>query len=117
MSGSLKTYRSGLWAEYWAALYLVLKGVRPLKFRFKTPVGEIDIIGKTGRYVVFVEVKKRMTLDDAAYAISAENASRVRRAAQWWLQKNAPLADKYDIRFDAVVIAGYARIKHIKNAF
>jgi putative endonuclease len=85
--------------------------------RFKTPVGEIDLVARRGRVVAFVEVKARKTGDDALYAISPENAGRVRRAAEWWLKSHAGFADKCDIRFDVVTYAPYASIRHISNAF
>lgn len=111
------TYKAGLMAELVASIWIMLKGYRILSRRFKTPVGEIDLIAKRGKTIVFIEVKKRADVGDALAAISPENASRVRRAAQWWLKGNARIADKCDIRFDAVALANYARPQHIPNAF
>ncbi|MBU6234825.1 MAG: YraN family protein [Alphaproteobacteria bacterium] len=115
--GSLQTYKDGQAAEVKAMLYLLLKGYWPLARRFKTPVGEIDIITRRGRTLVFVEVKKRANHDTAAASIGPENAARVRRAAEWWLKSHTAVADKCDIRFDAVTVADYCHIKHIPNAF
>lgn len=115
--GSLKTHEDGLFAETLAAWFLRLRGYRIADRRFKTPVGEIDIVARRGRGVVFVEVKKRGVMDDALSCISPDNASRVRRAAEWWLKTHPALADKCDIRFDVLAIAPYCRIRHIPNAF
>lgn len=115
--GSAETHKIGLLAENWAAWFLRLHGWRIVGRRFKTPVGEIDLIAKRGNLIVFIEVKRRPTLDDAAACVSPENASRVRRAAQWWLKTRPRFADKCDMRFDVVALAPYARIRHIPNAF
>jgi putative endonuclease len=111
------SYKTGLLAELLAAVFLLFKGYRILAWRFKTSVGEVDIIAKKGAAIVFVEVKSRPALADGLAAISPQNASRVRRAAEWWLKSHPRIADKCDIRFDAVVLAHYARIQHLQNAF
>ncbi|NBX65500.1 MAG: YraN family protein [Proteobacteria bacterium] len=111
------SYKAGLAAELLSALWLTLKGYRILGWRFKTSVGEIDIIAKRGKVLAFVEVKSRPSLEEGFTAISPENASRVRRAAEWWMKSNPGIADKCDIRFDAVALANYSRIKHLPNAF
>lgn len=104
-------------AETLAVLFLRFKGYRILVQRFRTPVGEVDIVAKRGASIVFVEVKKRKTAAAALESISQHNAARVRRAAQWWLQRNTMLADKCNIRFDALALSPYCRIRHIENAF
>jgi hypothetical protein len=54
-------YRRGHFAEFAAAALLCLKGYRLLARRYRTPLGEIDLIAKRGRLVAFVEVKARPT--------------------------------------------------------
>jgi putative endonuclease len=115
--GNRQTHQTGLFAETLAAIFLMLCGYRILNRRFKTPVGEIDIIAKRGRTVAFVEVKRRMVMDDALAAISPDSVARIRRAAEWWLKSHNGIADKCDLRFDVIAIAPYARIRHIHNAF
>lgn len=44
-----------------AAAYLKKRGYRILRSNFRTPFGEIDIVAKLGRVIVFVEVKSRIT--------------------------------------------------------
>ncbi len=44
-----RAYRRGLFAETIAALLLRLKGHRILARRYKTPVGEIDLVALKGR--------------------------------------------------------------------
>jgi len=49
----------GRWGEDEAARYLQQQGMKVLERNLKTPVGEIDILARKGRYLVFVEVKTR----------------------------------------------------------
>ena len=46
-------------AENIAAMFLRLKGYTILDRRCRTPFGEIDIIARRGKTIVFVEVKAR----------------------------------------------------------
>ena len=59
----------GLSAESRAAAYLIAKGYRIVARRFRSPVGEIDIVARRRGVLVFVEVKARSTLDDAAESL------------------------------------------------
>jgi putative endonuclease len=63
-------FRLGLSAESRAAMLLIAKGHRIAARRWKTPVGEIDIVARRRRDLVFVEVKARENLDDAAEAVT-----------------------------------------------
>jgi len=75
----------GLSAESGATACLLIKGYRILARRYKTPVGEIDIIARRRGTLVFVEVKARKSLDDAAAALTARQQARIIDAAQYWL--------------------------------
>ena len=107
-------HRFGLRAETMAALALQLKGWTILNRRFKVGGGEIDIIARRARTIIFVEVKARATQDDALLAISATKQSRMARAANVWLSRN-PWAVHYDLRGDAVLIAPRRWPKHLQN--
>ena len=56
-----KAYRSGLFAETLTALLLRLKGHRIVAQRYRTPVGEIDLVALKGKRLAFIEVKRRKT--------------------------------------------------------
>jgi putative endonuclease len=109
-------YQKGLWAESFARLYFHLKGYRVLAERFKTPVGEIDLIVKRGHRLAFVEVKLRGTAAAALEAVHGRNRARVRRAAELYLQRH-PEYTGCELRFDALVLAPYAWPRHIRNAW
>ena len=52
-------FRTGISAESRAAAFLIAKGFRILARRYRTPVGEIDIVARRRKLLVFVEVKAR----------------------------------------------------------
>lgn len=112
----IRHYKNGLRAEMFALVYLLLKGYFPLAMRYKTPVGEVDLIVKRGRRLVFVEVKARADVEDAAHAVHAKNQSRVVRAAQHYLASHPQYAH-HEVRFDVCLIAWYRWPQHLLNAF
>src|SRR5216117_1323745 len=82
-------FRTGISAESRAAAFLIAKGFRILARRWRSPVGEIDIIARRRSLLLFVEVKARETLDDAAWAVSERQRARIIAAAEAWLARNA----------------------------
>ena len=62
-------FKLGVSAEGRAALLLNAKGYRELARRWKSPLGEVDLVMRRGKTIVFVEVKARARLDDAAFAV------------------------------------------------
>jgi putative endonuclease len=109
-------FRRGLSAESRAALLLIAKSYRILARRFKTPLGEIDIVARRRNDLVFVEVKARERIDDAAEAVSERGKRRIVAAAEFWLARH-PADTQCAIRFDAILIAPGRLPRHIVNAF
>jgi putative endonuclease len=109
-------FRMGLSAESRAAALLMAKGYRILAKRFKTPHGEIDLVAKKRNLLVFVEVKARASLDDAAYAVTPRQQARIIDAAQGWLMAHPEHAE-FDLRFDAILIAPRHLPRHLLAAF
>jgi putative endonuclease len=109
-------FRLGLSAENRAAVLLMVKGYRIVARRWRGPIGEIDIIARRRKLLVFVEVKARASLDDAAEAVTPEQQRRVALAAAAWLAHRPDNAD-CDIRFDAVLVAPRRWPRHIRAAF
>jgi putative endonuclease len=103
-------------AEIRAAAYLMAKGHRILAKRFRTPYGEIDIVARRRNLLVFVEVKARASLDEAAYAVTPRQQQRIIDAAQAWLMAHPEHAD-FELRFDAVLIAPRRLPRHLLAAF
>jgi putative endonuclease len=112
----VRAYRRGVLAETIAALLLRLKGHRIIARRYKTPVGEIDLVALKGRRLAFIEVKRRKTKEDAAWTLPAKQRRRIVRAAQYWLVGHPDFAG-HDIAFDVVLAAPWAWPRYIENAF
>ncbi len=108
--------RRGRRAETLAAWYLRLKGYRILARRYRTPVGEIDLIARRGRLVAFVEVKQRPSDVEGAEAITATSRRRIARAASAWLAAH-PAAANLDLRFDALICVPGRVPRHVRAAF
>jgi putative endonuclease len=106
----------GLSAESRAAAYLVAKGYRIVARRWRSPVGEIDIVARRRRTLVFVEVKARERLDDAAEAVIVRQQRRIIAAAEAWLA-TYPDDLNYDLRFDVMLVAPRSLPRHIQAAF
>jgi len=111
-----KAYRSGLFAETIVALLLRLKGHRIVAQRYKTPVGEIDLVALKGKRLAFIEVKRRKTAEDAAWTLPTRQRRRIVRAAQYWLAGHPDFAG-HDIAFDVVLAAPWTWPRYIANAF
>jgi putative endonuclease len=109
-------FQTGLSAESRAAAYLMAKAYRILAKRFRTPHGEIDLVVKRRNLVAFVEVKARATLDEAAFAITPHQQTRIINAAQAWLAAHPEYAE-FELRFDAILIAPRRLPRHLLAAF
>ena len=114
-----KTYDKGIKAEIMAALWLRVKGYKILESRYKTPVGEIDLIVQRGNVIAFVEVKARQTKTIALESITSNMRGRIGRAASYYIGHHN-VAD-YDMRFDVVTLSplflGMVTIQHLDNAW
>ena len=109
-------FRQGLSAEGRAALLLMAKGFRVVARRFKTPVGELDIVARRRQILLFVEVKARARHDEAAEAITVRQQKRIVAAAQYWLASHPDDCAKH-IRFDVVLVSPGRFPRHIAGAF
>ncbi len=108
--------RKGQRAESVAVLWLNLKGYRILERRYRTGVGEIDIVAVRARRLAFVEVKARASTEDAAWSVTPRQQARIARAAQYWLARRQAFRD-HDIGFDVVLVAPWTLPRHLADAF
>jgi putative endonuclease len=112
----LAAFRLGISAESRAALFLIAKAYRIVARRWKTPFGEIDIVARRRRDLVFVEVKARDNFDDAAEAVTERTRQRIVAAAEMWLA-HRPQDAQCTIRFDVILMAPGKMPRHVMNAF
>src|SRR4026207_77687 len=111
--GRAKAYRSGLFAETLTALLLRLKGHRIVAQRYRTPVGEIDLVALKGKRLAFIEVKSQEQGGSRPDA-SPRQRRRIVRAAQYWLAGH-PDFGGHDIAFDVVLAAPFAWPRYMAN--
>jgi putative endonuclease len=107
--------RRGRRGEALAAWFLRLKGWRIVGQRLKTPRGEVDLIARRGRTIVFVEVKWRARAEELGLAIDTRRMARVAAAAQALAPRYARDGD--DLRIDVILLAPGRWPHHIVNAF
>ncbi len=112
----LKAYRRGHSSEWLAAAALMLKGFRIVARRYRTKLGEIDLIARRGDLVLVVEVKARRTLVEAMDAIARESERRIEGAADLWLARQ-PDYGQLSIRFDMVAVLPWRWPVHVENVF
>ena len=109
-------FRTGISAESRAAAFLIAKGFRILARRWRCPLGEIDIVARRRRLLVFVEVKARERLDDAAWSVTERQRTRIAGAAEVWLAQY-PDERIRATSADAMLVAPGRIPRHITAAF
>ena len=103
-------------AETVAAWLLRLKGYRIIARRFKTPVGEVDLIVQKGPVLAFVEVKHRREMAHLPEAVAARQRNRIAKAALSFVAQ-VPAAADAEIRFDVILVGRLPLIRHIRGAW
>ena len=117
MSEHDTTSARGRQAEESAARHLERQGLRVVARNHRCRGGEIDLVCRDGKTLVFVEVRQRRNrhFGGAAASITVAKQRRIILAAQHFLaaqgQSDAPC------RFDCVLIEGTAPPEWIRDAF
>ena len=110
----------GLEGERIASAFLEKRGYKILERNYRCRRGEVDLIARDGRVVVFVEVKARTSdrYGDPELAVDLRKQRKISIAALDYLVRN-DLMDA-DARFDVVVIKWEGKTPTpalIQNAF
>lgn len=102
--------------EQVAMQFLISKGYDIIELNYRCKPGEIDIIARDGKYLVFVEVKYRKSdkMGTPFEAVTVHKQNKIRQVATWYITQKH-LNDVW-IRYDVIGILG-EDIKHIENAF
>lgn len=114
--------RKGQRAEDVAEFFLYSRGLKIIERNFSSRWGEIDIIAKDGKFVVFVEVRSSFEGPTVhpLESITKKKQSRILKTATWYLKKEG-LIDKVPVRFDTVIVMWREgtppEIEWIKGAF
>jgi putative endonuclease len=107
--------------EQAAEAYLRAQGMKLVARRFRTPVGELDLVLLDGDTVVFVEVKSQTSqqFNEPHERVDGAKRRKVARTAAWFLHHRR-LAMR-PCRFDVVSIlideTGAPQIRHFPDAF
>ena len=114
----------GIAGEQEACAFLKKKGCKILAKNFRAGHGEIDIIARLGKIVIFVEVKTRTSTEFAQpwEAVGYRKRKNLRTAAKLYVQQNQkPRQNNEEYRFDVLSITmkqdTSAEIEWIQNAF
>lgn len=86
-----KEHLKGIFGEIYTAIIMIFKGYRVLKWRYKSKIGEIDLIFIKKRTIVFMEVKTRYgtNLDvDSSKVVTSVQMDRIRRSCECFIKKN-----------------------------
>lgn len=112
----------GAYGEDIAENYLQKLGYIVLDRNFRSKIGEIDLIGKDGDFICFIEVKTRFgtPYGNPCEAVTFTKRLKIYKTAQMYIMKKR-LA-KFNFRFDVVEVIlnpsnDTSSIKLIKDAF
>jgi putative endonuclease len=119
---------SGDYGERLAARHLESNGFVILERRYRTRLGEIDLIARDGEWLVFVEVKCRRGTDKGhpLEAVDARKQRRLIRLAEAYLaeprRRSRSSQASPRIRFDVVAVIdrrpdGDPVVEHVAHAF
>ncbi len=105
-------------AEQRAGLYLKSQGITLLYHNFKTPRGEIDLIGQEGSTLIFFEIKYRANTRFGApqEMLKAPQIQRIRKTALYFILQN-PRFQNAPCRFDLLAFTPKSPIEWLKDAF
>ena len=108
--------------EELAARFLKRHGVSIVERNLRSRLGEIDLVGRDGSVLVFVEVKARREQrgDPPQAAVDLRKQARLTRLALGYLARRGWVERR--CRFDVVavtldVVGGASRVEHFPGAF
>ena len=101
-----------------AAGFLQSCGYTILEKNYRIRTGEIDLIVRDRKYLVFCEVKYRADkrVDTALEAVDQKKQMKIINTARYYLMRH-PSLENLLIRFDVIGINRYGHIEYIQNAF
>jgi putative endonuclease len=112
----LTNYLAGHAAEASVARHYEDRGIAICARNWRGITGEIDLIGRDGDVIVFVEVKQSRTHDLAATHISQAQIGRIFATVDEFVA-GEPKGLLTDVRIDLALVDGLGRIEVVENAF
>ena len=112
---------AGLAAENLAASYLSAQGLTLIAHNYHCRFGEIDLIMKHAKTLVFIEVRLRSNqkFGSAGASITPQKQQKLIATAQYYLQQYGQAQGNLACRFDVVLMdkVDLQHIEWIRNAF
>ena len=114
---------TGRWGEEKAAAFLRRKGYALVTSNYRCKFGEIDLIVKNRKYLVFVEVKLRKNAEfaQAREFVDFAKQNRIRTTAELYLSQNPtglqPRFDVMEIYAPEGLATAHPEIHHLEDAF
>jgi putative endonuclease len=109
-------YHAGHAAEGSVARHYEDRGIAICALNWRGITGEIDLIGRQGDAVIFVEVKQSRSHDLAASHVSRTQIGRIFATVDEFLA-GEPKGLLTDVRIDLALVDGQGRIEVVENAF
>lgn len=119
--------RLGALGERLAADHLAALGYEVLERNFRTRFGELDLVARRARFLVFCEVKTRLaTVGPGPFgplaSVGPRKRAQLRRMAGQWLHERGGRSGTAEARFDVIGItldpAGRVlALEHVEDAF
>jgi len=115
-----KRQQFGKKSENLAVWYLKKNGYKIIEQNYRTPLGEIDIIAKEKKTIVFVEVKSRQSIryGNPKWAVTPKKQRKISMVALQYLKSTRQMDAR--ARFDVVAVTSnhdQPQIEIVKNAF
>jgi putative endonuclease len=117
----MKRIDVGKLGEKLAADLLKKRGYKIIETNYRCPRGEIDIIARHNKSLVFIEVRSKTSLEFGTpeESITAVKRERIRTAARHYLQTHEGLPEQWQIDVVAIELTPEGktrRIELIENA-
>ena len=113
--------KKGDWGEDKAVEYLKSRGYSLVCRKFRSKLGEIDVVARKGKTLAFVEVKTRKRIDYGmpCEAVDVRKQYRLRRTAEYFMLVN-PWTRGMQAQMDIIEVLCLDEgnyIRHLENAF
>lgn len=110
-----RNHLAGLAAEDCVARRYQQAGACLAARRWRGSIGEVDLVFREGRRVVFVEVKKSRSFDQAAAHLTDRQIRRIYATGSEFLG-GEPAGQNTETRFDVALVDARGDIRVIENA-
>jgi len=108
-------HRAGLAAETAVAAHYLRSGIAIAARRWRGSAGEIDLIGRDGGEIIFIEVKKSRSFARAAERLTQRQIARILGTASEFLA-GEPGGQDSSVRFDVALVNSAGEIEVLENA-